>query len=122
MANGGLWGDDYAGRGPTETQIREEKMGDHRVTIRIILDFHGHKADSGEMYLNWWSNAGGELPGGARDWLAKQHTEGMARFHTRQREDEERQEARRMEEVDKKTYARLYAKFGGKDPSQQRRD
>lgn len=90
-------------------------MGDHRVTIRIIMSFHGHRADSGNMWLNWTSAYDG-LPSGADRWLRAQHSEGMHIFEEGQKRDYESLLREKAESIDRATYARLYEKYGGQPP------
>ena len=84
-------------------------MGDHRVTIRIIWEMHGHKADSGEMWCNGTPSEA--LPSMARDWLERQHDISMRRFFDEQDKWEEEQRKPQIEAEERAELARLKAKY-----------
>lgn len=84
-------------------------MGDHRVTIRIIWEMHGHKADSGEMWCNGSSYEA--LPSMARDWLEEQHRISMQRWDDEQFEAEQERKKEETEKNERAELSRLKAKY-----------
>ena len=84
-------------------------MGEHRVTIRIIFEMHGHKADSGEMYLN--GSRDECVPRTVMDWLWEQHTTAMALYDEAQDMAQAEKTRAMVEKAERAELARLKAKY-----------
>jgi hypothetical protein len=81
-------------------------MGEHRVSIKISFEMHGHKAEQ-DSWVNWSD----DVPQRWAEWIEAQHEKAMDRYLDAQFKDEERRAAER-ENAERLEFERLKAKFG----------
>jgi uncharacterized protein (DUF2225 family) len=74
------------------TDRGERLMGDHRVSIVISFDMHGHKANK-DMWLNWSDT----IPEMLTEWLEQQHDKAMDKWL----DQDNRREKKRVSEIEK---------------------
>ena len=72
-------------------------MGDHRMSIKIQAEFHGKKKTA-DMYINYFINSDDEIDNRITQFFKKLHAEGMevynenmSNYWDEQKEKEERQ-------------------------------
>lgn len=81
-------------------------MGDHRVSIEIQFEMHGHKAKH-EMWVNW----SGAVPASIADWIEAQKAKAMDKWFEAEDLEEERRAAL-VEKSEREQLARLKEKYG----------
>ena len=83
-------------------------MGDHRATIKVEFDMHGHKAKQ-EMYINWDYHSGCDRR--VVEWFEEQSAAAMEKWHAEQYKANEQVRAVELERTERAELARLEAKY-----------
>lgn len=84
-------------------------MGDHRISIKIDFDMHGHH----DKLDVWWNFSEQDVPGvdyRVIEWLQKAHEKAMDKYLDAQFSREERAAAER-EEAERKLLSKLKDKY-----------
>jgi hypothetical protein len=87
-------------------------MGDHRVSFKIEMDFHGVK-DTYEAYLNWTSTEVDGVDDRIIHFVRDIYERGMEVYHAEMYESRREQERIETEAREKRELARLKAKYEG---------
>jgi hypothetical protein len=83
-------------------------MGDHRLSLKIEYEMHGHKAKQ-----EWWINASPSdwIPSTVEDWFRLQHEAAMRRYEDQNAKYWAEQKKEKIEKEERDTLARLKAKY-----------
>jgi hypothetical protein len=85
-------------------------MGDHRASIEIVMKAHG-KTYEQEWWINWNPDESTGCDRRITDWFSRCWEDAYERYHKRYAEYFVEQEAKRVEEEEKKELARLKEKY-----------
>ena len=84
-------------------------MGDHRISLKITFEMHGHKDELDA----WWNFTEHDVPGvdyRVIEWLQEQYDEAMSNYMDAQCATEIRQQAE-TENVEREMLAKLKTKY-----------
>lgn len=87
------------------TLTKRFAMGDHRVSIKIQFEMHGHK-DTWDSWLNWSDT----IPERVTEWIMRQKEKAMDNWFEEEY-GREQMEAAKRENHEREELARLKAKY-----------
>lgn len=81
-------------------------MGDHRISLKLQFDMHGHTAKN-----DWWLNWSDDIPERVAEWVSSNQKIAMDKFWEHEH-DWRDQQAALKEKAEREQYEFLKSKYG----------